>query len=217
LPSTPSSTSAPDDSGPRSPSRTAIALLVVASIAIPAVLLALILTRDTKSSAPAAARGTTPTAHEQPTDKSKAKVGTPAPDFTLPSTTGKTVRLSDLRGHPVVLAFYASWCHPCEEELPVLQEFANRDGDRLRVIGVNFRDLASDSAAFIRRLHVTYPALVDDPSAPTGGRYGVRGIPQTIFIDSHGVVRGRVYGQTSSSALQPAIDDLLAGRNIRPI
>ena len=216
MPSTPSSASAPPDSGARTPSRTSIALLVLLSIAIPLIVLALILTHDAKSGTPASG-GITPTTDAQPTDKSKAKVGSLAPDFTLPSTSGKTLRLSDLRGHPVVLAFYASWCHPCEEELPVLQAFADQDADRLRVIGVSFRDLPSDSAAFIRRLHVTYPALVDDPSAPTGGRYGVRGIPQTIFIDPQGVVRGRVYGQTSKSALQPAIDDLLAGKDIRPI
>ena len=64
---------------------------------------------------------------------------------------------------------------------------------------------------------MTFPALVDEPNAPTGQRYGVLGIPQTVFIDAHGIVRGRVYGETSKSALQPAIDDLLAGRNIRSV
>jgi len=188
---------------------------VIVSIAIPAAVLALILTHDGNSgSSPSAL---TPTTDVSPTDASKAKVGTPAPNFTLRSTTGATVRLSDLRGHPVVIAFFASWCNPCREELPVLQEFARQDRGRLRVVGVSFQDLSSDTAAFIRRLHVTFPALVDDPSAPTGQRYGVRGIPQTIFVDSHGIVRGRVYGQTSKHALQPAIDDLLAGRNVRPI
>ena len=215
MPSTPSSTSAPEASGSRSPSRTAVALLVVLSIAIPVVVLALILTHnDHKHSASVFSPTTEPV--EAATDTSKAKVGAPAPDFTLPTTTGSTVRLSQLRGHPVVLAFFASWCHPCREELPVLQKFADRE-KQLRVLGVSFRDLPSDSATFIRQLHVTYPALVDEGDAPTGRRYGVRGIPQTVFIDTHGVVRGRVYGVTSEKALQPAIDDLLAGKNIRPI
>jgi cytochrome c biogenesis protein CcmG/thiol:disulfide interchange protein DsbE len=215
LPSTPSSASAPDEPGSRPPSRAAIAALVIVSIAIPVAVLALILAHDGTGGGSSSAQ--TPTTDLSPTDASKAKVGTPAPDFTLKSTTGATVRLSDLRGHPVVIAFFASWCNPCEEELPVLQDFARDDSNQLRVVGVSFQDLASDTAAFIRRLHVTFPALVDDPSAPTGQRYGVRGIPQTIFVDAHGIVRGRVYGQTSKHALQPAIDDLLAGRNIRPI
>jgi thiol-disulfide isomerase/thioredoxin len=116
-----------------------------------------------------------------------------------------------------VVAFFASWCHPCEEELPVLQQLADDAGGRLQVVGVNFRDLASDSADFVDRLHVTFPAGVDDPSAPVARRYGVRGIPQTLFIDARGIVRGRVYGETSRKALQPAVDDLLHNRAIRPI
>ncbi len=218
MPSTPSSASSPGASAPRKPSRAAVVALLLVSIAVPLVVLALILTNDSNNDAPSGPSGpsgVTGTA-EQATDKSKAKVGTAAPGFTLESTTGSTVSLSDLRGHPVVVVFYASWCHPCEEELPVLQEFAD-DDDRLRVVGVSFRDLPSDSVDFIKRLGVTFPALLDDQTAPVGKSYGVRGIPQTIFVDSNGIVRGRVFGETSRAALQPAIDDLLAGRDIRPI
>ena len=186
------------------------------SIAIPVGVLALILSRDTADT-PTPSAANVPTTAVAPTDFRKASVGTPAPDFTLKSTTGATVSVSGLRGHPVVIAFFASWCHPCEEELPVLEEFARADADRLRVIGVSFEDLASDSAAFVERLHVTFPALLDDPTGPIARRYGVRGIPQTVLVDARGIVRGRVYGQTSRSALQPAIDDLLAGRDIRPL
>ena len=186
------------------------------SIAIPAGVLVLILNRTASGSSTPSATNV-PTTAIAPTDVRKATVGTPAPDFTLKSTTGATVSVSGLRGHPVVITFFASWCHPCEEELPVLEQFARADTGRLRVIGVSFQDLAADSVAFVRRLHVTFPALLDDPSGPIAERYGVRGIPQTVFVDARGVVRGRVYGQTSRGALQAAIDDLLAGRNIRPI
>ena len=65
-------------------------------------------------------------------DTSKARVGMPAPDFRLKSTSGATVTLSALRGHPVVIVFFASWCHPCEEELPVLQQFADAEALRDR-------------------------------------------------------------------------------------
>jgi cytochrome c biogenesis protein CcmG, thiol:disulfide interchange protein DsbE len=216
LPSTPSSDNAPGDNSTRAPSRAAIALLAFVSLAIPAGLLALILTHDSTDT-PARSATNVPTTTIAPTDTRKAAVGTPAPEFALPSTTGATVSVAGLRGRPVVIAFFASWCHPCEEELPVLEQFARDVGDRLRVIGVSFQDLASDSKAFVERLHVTFPALLDDPTGPVAKRYGVRGIPQTVFVDARGIVRGRVYGETSRKALQPAIDDLLRGVDIRPI
>ena len=210
--STRSSASSPAD-GPSRPSRAAIAILVFLSLAIPAGVLALIVSHDNggKSTTP-----TTPTTDFAAIDSHKARVGTIAPDFTLHSTDGRTVTLSALRGRPVVVVFFASWCHPCEEELPVLERF-RQESNALEVVGVSYQDLSSDTQAFVRRLHVTFPALVDSPASPIAQRYGVRGIPQTIFVDARGVVRGRVYGETSRRALQPAISDLLAGRNIRPL
>jgi cytochrome c biogenesis protein CcmG/thiol:disulfide interchange protein DsbE len=212
LRSTRSSGSSPADE-PARPSRAALAILVFVSLAIPAGGLALIVSHD---NAGTPARQTTPNTDAAAIDSHKARVGTMAPDFTLHSTDGRTVTLSALRGRPVVVAFFASWCHPCEEELPVLERF-RRDNDALQVVGVSYQDLSSDTQAFVRRLRVTFPALVDAPASPVAQRYGVRGIPQTIFVDARGVVRGRVYGETSRRALQPAISDLLAGKNIRPL
>jgi cytochrome c biogenesis protein CcmG/thiol:disulfide interchange protein DsbE len=194
------------------PSRGAIVALVSVSVAIPVVLLALIVANDST--------GGTRAGHTVPAgaiDASKARVGTPAPPFALDDVEGRPVALADLRGKPVVIAFFASWCHPCEEELPVLEQFARDEGDRMHVVAISFRDLKSDSVDFAHRLGITYPTLLDEPTAPVAGRYGVRAIPQTLFVDARGVVRGRVYGVTSHGELQPAIDDLLAGRDIRPI
>jgi cytochrome c biogenesis protein CcmG/thiol:disulfide interchange protein DsbE len=212
LPSTPSSANGPDGNV-RRPSRAAIAVLALVSLAIPAGALALIVAHTNERSGSPAGSGAPGSA----TDSAKARIGTHAPDFTLPSTTGTNVTLSALRGHPVVIAFFASWCHPCQEELPVLQHFARDDATRLRVIGVNYDDLPSDTANFVRQLRVTFPALLEDPSGPVADRYGVLGIPQTVFVDAHGIVRGRVYGQTSQHALQPAIEDILRGIDIRPV
>jgi cytochrome c biogenesis protein CcmG, thiol:disulfide interchange protein DsbE len=209
LRSTRSSARRPGDDA-RRPSRTAIAILTLVSLAVPAILLALVATHGRRSSP-------TPTTDVAPIDTRRARVGTPAPDFSLPTTEGDTLELSTLRTRPVVLVFFASWCHPCEEELPVLERFARENAGRLAVVGVSYHDLESDSVAFVRRLHVTFPALIDAPDGPVAQRYGVRGIPQTVFVDADGVVRGRVYGETSRRALQPAISDLLAGRTVRPI
>jgi cytochrome c biogenesis protein CcmG/thiol:disulfide interchange protein DsbE len=198
------------------PSPAAIAVLVALSIAIPAGLLALILVHDHSNGDGSSATATTPAAGHA-IDTSRARIGTPAPAFSLRDTRGAQRSLAGLRGQPVVLAFFASWCHPCEEELPVLEQFARADAGRLQVVAVNFKDLSSDSVDFVHRLGVTYPALLDSPSAPVARRYGVLGIPQTIFIDAQGIVRGRVYGVTSRRELAPAIDDLLAGRAVRSI
>ena len=191
-------------------------MLVIVSIAIPAVVLALIVTHDGSGGGGSPATATTSPIGDA-IDSSRARLDTPAPSFRLPDTKGRARSLADLRGKPVVLAFFASWCHPCEEELPVLEQFAREHGGALQVVAISFRDLSTDSVDFVHRLGITYPALLDDPSAPVAQRYGVRGIPQTVFIDSRGVVRGRVYGVTSRRELAPAIDDLLAGRNIRPV
>jgi cytochrome c biogenesis protein CcmG/thiol:disulfide interchange protein DsbE len=203
------------DRRPR-PSPAAITVLVIVSIAIPAVLLAVIFSHDGSGGRGASASTTTFPAGAA-IDSSRARVATPAPSFRLPDTDGRTVSLADLRGKPLVLAFFASWCHPCEEELPVLEQFARDDAGRLHVAAISYQDLRSDSVDFVRRLGITYPALLDDSSAPVARRYGVRGIPQTVFVDARGVVRGRVYGVTSRRELAPALDDLLAGRNVRPI
>jgi len=197
------------------PSAAAIAALVVVSVAIPAALLALILTHDSNGSSGSSTSSSLPVG--EAIDTSKARVGSAAPPFSLPDASGRQVSLASLRGQPVVIAFFASWCHPCEEELPVLEQFARDDGGRMHVVAISYQDLKSDSVDFVRRLGLTYPALLDGPSAPVAQRYGVRGIPQTVFVDARGVVRGRVYGVTRRDELAPAIDDLLAGRDVRPI
>jgi peroxiredoxin len=199
------------------PSAAAIAVLVFVSVALPGGLFALIVVNDSTGRAPTVT-GTAPsTTAGNPIDARLAKVGTPAPAFSLPATDGTSGSLAGFRGTPLVIAFFASWCHPCEEELPVLEQFARDEGDRLQVVGISYRDLPSDSVAFVHRLGVTFPALLDGPTAPVAERYGVRGIPQTVFVDARGIVRGRVYGVTSRDELAPAIADLLAGHDVRPV
>ncbi len=190
-------------------------ILAVLSLAIPAAVLALVVSQQDGAGSPSG-KGT-PTTTIAPFDASKARVGAPAPPFARPSTAGHVVTLSSLRGRAVVLVFFASWCHPCEEELPVLDQLARDERGRLQVVGITFQDLHSDSVDFVRRLHVSFPALFDTADGQVAGRYGVRGIPQTVFVDARGIVRGRVYGQTSRRALEPAVDDLLRGVDIRPV
>ena len=136
------------------------------------------------------------------------RTGDTAPGFTLRALDGTCRRLADYRGRPVVLTFFASWCHPCEQEMPLLEDAAGEHGDDLQVLAVSFRDLRMDSEDFVERLEVTYPAFHDAENA-VAEAYGVRAIPQTFFIDEAGVVRDRVFGITSKRALDAPLDALL--------
>ena len=140
----------------------------------------------------------------------KAKIGSLAPNFTLPGLDGTPVTLSKLRGRVVVLAFFASWCHPCEQDMPVLQRAQRDVGDRIAVIGVNYQDFPNDSRDFVRRLGVTFPALIEDSTDnPVATLYDVHAMPDTLFIDAGGIVRDRLFGPTSRHDLESAINALL--------
>ena len=175
------------------------------SLAIPAGVLALILRAHHSTAADAASNGPLATPE-------KARIGSLAPDFTLPGLDGKPVTLSALRGRAVVLTFFASWCHPCEQDMPVLERAQHDDGDRVAVVGVNFQDFPDDTRAFVHRLGVTFPALVEDSTDnPVAARYDVHAMPDTLFIDAHGVVRDRLFGQTSEHDLEAAVGALVRG------
>lgn len=175
------------------------------SLAIPAGGLALILRAHRTPTADTATNGAA-------VAPEKAKTGSLAPDFTLPGIDGKPVTLSELRGRVVVLTFFASWCHPCEEDMPILERALRDTGDRIDVVGVNYQDLPDDSRDFVRRLGVTFPVLIEDSTDnPVAVRYDVHAMPDTLFIDANGVVRDRLFGQTSRHDLESALNALLRG------
>jgi cytochrome c biogenesis protein CcmG/thiol:disulfide interchange protein DsbE len=176
LPSTPSSAE-------HRFSRRRLVALIAVSIAIPAIALALILRDDGDTPASAPPGPTNPTV---PTPR-KAKIGNLAPDFRGRDLSGKEVTLSSFRGRPVVLTFFASWCHPCEQEMPSLQQIFGEQHGRLAVLGVNYRDIDDDTRAFVQRLGVKFPAVIEDTADnPIAARYGVHEMPDTIFIDALG-------------------------------
>jgi cytochrome c biogenesis protein CcmG, thiol:disulfide interchange protein DsbE len=180
---------------------------VAVSVLVPAVVLAVILVRDGRRGG---ASSTSMMTVMSPRDPSKVQLGQPVPDFVLPTLDGTTLRLSQLQGRPVVLTFFASWCHDCEEELPVLRA-AQHAHPELAVVAVNFQDLASDSRDFAKQLKLDFPVLVEDDSKnPVGTRYGVRGIPLTFFVDKQGVLAHEpLYGPSGRKALQPGLDAIL--------
>jgi cytochrome c biogenesis protein CcmG, thiol:disulfide interchange protein DsbE len=134
---------------------------------------------------------------------------------TLSSGTGaaRSVGLRDLRGHPVVLNFWASWCEPCRDETPLLAGLARDYGPRgLLVVGVDTQDLEAPARAFVSRYAVTYLNL-RDPDGSAGRLFGTTGVPETFFIDAGGRIQGKFPGAEVDAAVwRRAVEALLAGR-----
>lgn len=131
-----------------------------------------------------------------------AEVGDDAPDFTLSTLDGGTVTLSELEGRPVVVNFWASWCHPCREEFPLIADALETYADEgLAVVGVTYRDIESDSRGFVEEMGAIWPQGVDEDNE-VARAFGVRAIPQTFFIDRDGTIAARVFGFSSERALE---------------
>ncbi len=137
----------------------------------------------------------------------RATAGTLAPDFDLRRLTGGgRVSVRSLRGRPVVVNFWASWCGPCREEFPLFHELAAKHrGDDLAIVGITFRDLDGDARAFARTHGGTWTMVKGGEGDPVARAYGVRSPPQTFFIDRRGVIRARAYGPPSAAALDAEV------------
>ena len=138
--------------------------------------------------------------------------GRPAPLFTLPHlTSDEQVSLASFRGKAVVLNFWASWCGPCKDETPLLQQGWKRwQGKDVVFVGVDVKDFRGDAKDFLARYGVTY-ANVYDGKGSTVGRYGVTGFPETYFVDAAGNVRYRIAGPVEDAAeLDAGIERALA-------
>jgi cytochrome c biogenesis protein CcmG/thiol:disulfide interchange protein DsbE len=132
-------------------------------------------------------------------------VGQMAPDFALKAVgTGETLDLAKFRGKPVVLNFWATWCHPCWDEHPVLTRNAQMMGDRVQFVGVVFQDEESRITGFLKERGWAYPTLVDD-RGKTAIAYGVGGVPETFFLDPTGKIVAKYAGPMSTEALQENI------------
>ena len=131
-----------------------------------------------------------------------ALVGHVAPVFTLPSLDGRCIDLSAYRGRPVVVNFWASWCHPCRQEFPLLRAArARHRADGLVMLGVVHQDIADDARQFAGDEHATWPMLFDGHNA-VSAEYGVKPIPQTFFIRRDGTISARVFGLSSERQLE---------------
>lgn len=129
--------------------------------------------------------------------------GDVAPDFSLTTLDGKTVKLSDYRGTPVILNFWASWCTPCRAEFPLLRETAKAANGKYAVLGVNTGDIDTDAQQFARDQHANWVNGVDDGTVAAS--YGVKPLPQTFFIRADGTVAAHTLSELTKDDLAKQI------------
>lgn len=121
------------------------------------------------------------------------------------------VALRELRGYPVVLNFWASWCVPCKAEAPILAASARAHAGKVAFLGIDVQDLASDARRFLRRHGANYPSARDG-SGDVYSAYGLTGVPETYYLDRRGRIVAHSLGQLDRAELEEGIAQALAGR-----
>jgi len=120
---------------------------------------------------------------------SSGLVGNKAPDFALKSSTGENLRLSEYRGEVVMINFWATWCGPCRQEMPLLDDLYNRyERVGFKLLGVNIDDNSQRAIDMMRELGVNFPVLFD-ASKDVSKLYEVNAMPVTVILDREGNVR----------------------------
>ncbi len=138
-----------------------------------------------------------------------------AREFSLELLDGETVWLSELRGKVIMLDFWASWCPPCRQEAPTLaQMYREFQGQPVEFIGIDIWDRAADARDYIDLFDVPYPNGVDSKGV-IAIDYGVRGIPEKIFIDHNGVTVKKFVGPINAELLRATLAELLEGAGVK--
>ncbi|HEY3705444.1 MAG TPA: TlpA disulfide reductase family protein [Terracidiphilus sp.] len=133
----------------------------------------------------------------------------PAPPFVRTDLNHKPVNISSYRGKVVLLTFWATWCAPCQIEMPHFVDWQTRYGPSgLQIIGVSMDDDSSPVLALTRKRHVNYPVLMGDEQL--GEAYGrILGLPVTFLIDRHGNIAAHFKGETKIPVIESAMQRLL--------
>lgn len=133
-------------------------------------------------------------------------VGDQAPDFVLLQADGNATKLSDLRGQPVVMNFWASWCVPCREEMPeIIRAYQAHQDQSLAVLGINAQESAEQARRFVDNLQIPFPVVLDI-HGEVMQLYQVRGLPTTWFIDRE----GRIVARHAGLLTKPLLEKYLA-------
>jgi cytochrome c biogenesis protein CcmG, thiol:disulfide interchange protein DsbE len=127
------------------------------------------------------------------------------PNALLPALEDDEVSLAELRGYPVVINFWASWCGPCKEEAPLLVASARTHAGKVAFLGIDIQDFKGNARRFLRRFDTNYVS-VRDGSDTSYGRYGLTGVPETYYVDARGRIVAHTAGQLSRDELEAGIN-----------
>lgn len=130
-------------------------------------------------------------------------IGAASPAFRAPQlTAGELEFPAAMAGRPLVIRFWADWCKYCEAEMQAIEVVYQRHREKgLNVVAINAGQDRATAAAFVKKIGVTYPVLLDEPSA-IAKRYGVVGLPTTFFVDAGGIVRGKIVGEADAATFE---------------
>lgn len=110
-----------------------------------------------------------------------------APNFTLTTTSGQTVSLASLRGHPVWLNFWATWCTWCQKEIPIVEQAQGQYRGKMAIYGVDVQEPLSKVLPYMAAKRMNYPVLLDSQGS-VAASYGVQGLPTSVFISASGKI-----------------------------
>lgn len=136
-------------------------------------------------------------------------VGAALPEFSGPLVSGGNLRLQALRGRPMLLNLWATWCGPCRREMPALEQLAKSRAGLLAVVAIDQGEDATTARAFARRFGVTFPVVVDT-TQQLGTLLHLAGLPSSFFIDRDGIIRSAVDGEMTYEVMRKKAQALLA-------
>lgn len=128
------------------------------------------------------------------------------PDFTLESLDGEKITLSELANQPIVINFWATWCDPCKEEMPLF-EAVYSENSGIVVLGINYNEPANIIRRFVEERGITFPILLD-ADGKLAERFQVFGFPTTYFIDRDGILRGIYVGQLNEQLILSYLEEI---------
>lgn len=191
-----------------------LGVLVVAGLALTAIFVNMGSNQNTDNKSTAAPAGQNEAKNGQANPSQTAEAPRPgykAPNFTLKDMDGKTVKLSDFQGKPVLLNFWASWCPPCNAEMPDLVKKSEQYKDKVVFLGINLTATEQDSEGpknFVKKYNVQFPTLMDE-KGKIADLYQALGIPTTFTVDPNGVIVDAHQGMLDEKGMESTIQKLL--------